>query len=63
MKVKAYVPYTLPVVFDAPEGATEEELTELAYDAANRMMREEPFEACMAMFSEGDPEFEDAEGE
>ena len=58
MKVKAYVPYTLPVVFDAGPDMNEEELIELAYEAANELMDTNPPKACAEMFSEDDPDFE-----
>ena len=64
MKVKGYIPFTLPVVFDAPEVATQEELTELAYTAARMMMQFGPDVVCDELFwDEGEPDFEPAGSE
>lgn len=61
MKVKGYLPFTLPVVFDAPEDATEEELTELAYTAAREMMAFGPDVVCDELYwDENEPDFESA---
>lgn len=58
MMYRAYVPYTLPVTIHAPAGTPRDELVDMAYDAANGLMREDPGEACRSMFSEDDPDFE-----
>lgn len=61
MRMKAYLPYTLPVIIDVPEGASPEEIEWAAYTEANRLMKEDPQAVCDEMFSEADVTEDDFE--